>query len=105
MVTLKELAAKAFEINRLHNRQTVNPEDWEQPFVLPAMAAYVHSEISEAFDGFVDDNRTAFIGGLTDAIICCLSLLHGMGVDPDVTVNAKLELLCNQGPQLRRKRL
>ena len=93
MNSLKELADEAYEINRANGWQIVGPDDWRNSdFSIPGVLMGVQSELTEAYEGYRDDSRTKFAGGLGDVVIRILAISKGMGIDIEAVISAKLEL-------------
>lgn len=58
---------------------------------LLAATAMIHSEASEATEAVRNNDRANFEEEIGDTIIRCLDVAHGLGIDIDRVVKAKLE--------------
>jgi NTP pyrophosphatase (non-canonical NTP hydrolase) len=87
---LHDLGAEIVAINAANGWDVVKPEDWTEPYKVPAYIALATSEASEALEGFRHGNRANFEEELADTLIRVLDLSHGLGVDIGAAVMAKL---------------
>jgi NTP pyrophosphatase (non-canonical NTP hydrolase) len=96
---LAELGKTILEINRGNGWNVMTPEDWPEQseadplkkYRIPASIALVHSELSEALEGFRKLDRANFAEELADVLIRTLDLACGLGIDIDAEVKNKLE--------------
>lgn len=96
-MSLNELAATINEINVANGWKIATPETWEDERHLPALLCLVHSEISEALEGFRHGDRENVAEELADALIRILDIAGGLGIDMDREVHAKLEVNRHRG--------
>ena len=88
---LNDLGQEIIEINRENGWNVTTPEDWKQPYKIPAVLALIHSEVSEALEGFRHDDAPNFAEELADVLIRVLDCSAGLGIDMDAAVAEKLE--------------
>ena len=89
---LNELANEIVEINRANGWNVTKPEDWEnETYKIPALIALIQSEVSEALEGFRQNDKENFREELADTLIRVLDCAGGLGLDMDEAVRAKLE--------------
>lgn len=78
MKPFNELAKEINEINRNNGWEVLTPADWESEEHIPAILALIHSEISEALEGFRKNDKENFVEELADVVIRCLDCLGGL---------------------------
>lgn len=88
---MNELGREINDINRANGWAVVQPEQWEDPYKIPAILALITSETSEALEAFRKDDRKNFAEECADQIIRILDLTAGLGIDIDAEVRRKLE--------------
>jgi NTP pyrophosphatase (non-canonical NTP hydrolase) len=88
---LKALGAKIIEINTANGWNQTTPENWEDPYKIPAALALVHTEVSEATEAFRHNDKENFAEECADIVIRVLDLTEGLGIDIEVAITAKLE--------------
>lgn len=88
--TLNELAYEINEINRANGWEVLRPEEWDDPRRVPAIIALIHSEASEALEGFRHRDKANFAEELADVLIRVLDCAGGLGIDLDDEVRKKL---------------
>jgi NTP pyrophosphatase (non-canonical NTP hydrolase) len=86
-----ELGKEINEINRANGWEVIKPEEWTDPHKVPCLLALIHSEASEALEGFRHDDKENFIEELADVIIRVLDCSAGLQMDIDSAIRAKLE--------------
>lgn len=84
------LAGEINEINRANGWEVLEPEQWSDPYKIPALLALIHSEVSEALEGFRHNDKVNFEEELADVLIRTLDLAGGLGMDIDAAVLEKL---------------
>ena len=90
---LNELAREVIDVNRANGWEVLQPDDWsDQPYKVPAFLALIHSEVSEALEGYRHCDRENFAEELADVVIRVLDCASGLGIDMDAEVRAKLGL-------------
>lgn len=87
---LERYGAKIREINLANGWEVLNPEDWDDPYRVPASLSLLHSEVSEALEGFRNHDKENFDEELADIFIRLLDLSHNMDVDLESEINKKL---------------
>lgn len=87
---LQELAKEIREINEANGWKPVNGSDWADPHKVPAILALIHSEVSEALEGWRHDDKANVQEELADVLIRTLDLAGGICEDFDAVVEAKL---------------
>lgn len=87
---LNELATEINEINRANGWEVLTPEEWDDPRRIPTVIALIHSEVSEALEGFRVGDRANVAEELADVLIRVLDASGGLGIDMDAEVRAKL---------------
>lgn len=87
---LNELAKEINEINRANGWEVLTPEDWDDPRRIPTVIALIHSEASEALEGFRVGDHENVAEELADVLIRVLDASGGLGIDMDTEVRAKL---------------
>ena len=88
LVTLGE------EITRINQSKGWNltiPENWEDPYKIPAVLMLIVSEVSEALEAFRKDDKENFREELADVAIRLLDLCTGLKIDIDSEIQLKLE--------------
>lgn len=88
---LKKLGDEINEINSRNGWNVLTPQDWEDRHRIPTVLALIHSEVSEALEGFRKGDRDNVAEELADVLIRTLDAANGLGVDLDRVVAAKLE--------------
>lgn len=91
MPDLNNLGLQINEINRANGWAVVKPDEWENPYKVPAMLALITSETSEALEAFRKNDHDNFAEECADQIIRILDMTAGLGIDIDAAVRAKLE--------------
>ncbi len=89
--TMMALSDEIAVINREKGWTRPGPEDWADNHMIPAKLALIHSEVSEALEAFREDSQEGFEEELADIIIRTIDLAHGMGINIDYRVRAKIE--------------
>lgn len=105
MATLNELAAEINEINRANGWNVLTPEAWADPYHIPAVLALIHSEVSEALEGFRHEDWENVAEEIADVVIRCLDMAGGLGIDLDAEVGAKLDKNRGRGHKHGGKRI
>lgn len=91
-MNLNELGKEIIEINTANDWKVTKPSDWsENEYKIPAILALIHSEASEALEGFRHDDKANFAEELADILIRVLDCASGLEIDMDATVRSKLE--------------
>lgn len=88
---LEELGEIVLEVNKANGWKVLSPPDWDDPYRIPTCIALLHSEVSEALEGFRNGDQANFREELADVQIRLLDLSCGLGIDLDREVMAKLE--------------
>lgn len=91
------LAQEVVKINTANGWNVTKPEDWKEPYKIPAILALITSEISEALEDFRKDQKEHFAEEIADVVIRVLDLCGGMGIDLDSEISKKLEINKNRG--------
>lgn len=89
--TLNELAREINEINRANGWNVLTPDAWDDPHHIPTVLALIHSEVSEALEGFRAGDRENVAEELADVLIRVLDVAGGLQIDLDTEVRMKLE--------------
>ena len=87
---LADIGREINKINRGNGWQVLEPDQWTDPYKIPAVLALVHTEVSEAVEAFRNDDRANFEEELADVLIRVLDIVGGLGIDIDHAVLAKL---------------
>jgi len=90
MPTLNELAAEINVINRANGWNVLTPTAWNEEHRIPTSLALIHSEVSEALEGFRKGDQANVAEELADVLIRVLDVAGGLGFDMDAEVAAKL---------------
>lgn len=90
MAGLNDLGAEIHEVNEANGWNCPKPSDWDDPNRIPTFLCLIHSEVSEALEGFRIDDRENVAEELTDVLIRVLDLAFGLGIDMDEEVRLKL---------------
>jgi NTP pyrophosphatase (non-canonical NTP hydrolase) len=89
---LNDLATEVIEINKANGWRVTQPHEWfDDPYKIPAILALIHSEVSEALEGFRHDDKENFAEELADIVIRVLDLAGGLGIDLDREIHVKME--------------
>lgn len=91
MPELNKLGQEINEINRANGWAVVQPDEWENPYKIPAILALITSETSEALEAFRLNDHANFAEECADQLIRILDLTAGLSIDIDAAVRAKLE--------------
>ena len=78
-------------INIANGWKVLNLKDWNDPYRIPTSLALLTSEVSEALEGFRNNDFTNFKEECADIFIRLLDLTHNMQIDLDDEVSKKLE--------------
>lgn len=90
--SLNSLAKEIVEINKSNGWNVAKPADWDDNvYKIPAILALIHSEVSEALEGFRKNDFENFKEELADIIIRCLDCTGGMDIDIGEEISKKLE--------------
>ena len=92
-----EPAQEIVRINTANGWNVTKPEDWKQPYKIPAILALITSEVSEALEDFRKDDKEHFAEEIADVLIRVLDLTGGMGIDIDAEISKKLEINKKRG--------
>lgn len=88
---LAEIAADINAVNRANGWRIPAMDTWDDDYHFPALLALVHSEVSEALEGFRKGDRANVAEELADTVIRILSITDGMGIDIEAEIEKKLE--------------
>ncbi len=89
---LNTLAVEIIKINTANGWRVTQPHEWSNdPYKIPGVLALIHSEVSEALEGYRLDDRENFAEELADVIIRVLDLTSGLGIDIDHEVQMKMQ--------------
>src|SRR3990167_4399664 len=88
---LNELSKEIIKVNTSNGWNITKPEDWNDTYKIPGVLALIHSEVSEALEGFRHNDVGNFEEEIADTIIRCLDLCAGLNIDIDKAVADKLE--------------
>ncbi len=94
---LEALAHEIRHVNLTNGWRVPCPEDWDDPNRIPTFLCLIHSEVSEALEGFRVGDRANVAEELADTFIRVLDLAHGLGIDLTTEVFEKLEKNRNRG--------
>ena len=90
-MSLNELAKEINNINRANGWNVVSPTSWGEPYHIPSTLALIHSEVSEALEGFRHGDQENVAEELADTLIRVLDLMGGLELDIDSEVRKKLD--------------
>ena len=103
---LNDLGRSIVVINRGNGWNVCVPADWSnERYKIPAVLALIHSEVSEALEGFRCGDKENFTEELADVLVRVLDCASGLGLDMDEAVRAKLEKNKGRGFRHRGKRV
>jgi NTP pyrophosphatase (non-canonical NTP hydrolase) len=102
---LKALGQEIIAINAANGWNVATPDDWNDSYKLPGVLALIHSEVSEALEGFRRGDKANFEEELADVLIRVLDCATGLGLDLDTAVAAKLEKNRHRGFRHGNKRM
>lgn len=88
---LNDLADEINEINRANGWNVLTPDAWEDDYRIPAVLALIHSEVSEALEGFRHNDRENVAEEMADILIRVLDASGGLRIDLEEAVRRKLE--------------
>lgn len=74
MIDLQQLSTEIRTINQANGWVLVQESDWEHPYKIPAVLSLIHSEVSEALEGFRKNDKTNFSEELADIINTLISI-------------------------------
>ena len=94
---LTELAAEIRIVNEDNGWKVPEHGDWLIANRIPMFLALIHSEVSEALEGFRRSDRANVAEELADVLIRVLDLAHGLGIDMDAEVENKLRINRERG--------
>lgn len=94
---LNELGKKIIEINTANGWICTKPDNWNEPYKIPAVLALITSETSEALEAFRKDDIENFAEECADQIIRILDMTAGLGIDIDAAIAEKLEINKQRG--------
>lgn len=102
---LRALGLEINAVNSANGWKVCTPADWHDPHKIPAMLALIHSEISEALEGFRHNDRENFQEEMADSLIRLLDCATGLGLNLDTAVREKIEKNKQRGLHHGGKRL
>lgn len=102
---LNDLANAINYINRANGWKLLTPESWADDYHIPAMLALVHSEVSEALEGFRKGDKENVAEELADVLIRVLDAAGGLGIDIDAEVRVKMAKNATRGHKHGGKRV
>jgi len=91
MKGINELGREINEINKANGWKVAEPTDWALEYKIPALLALVHSEVSEALEGFRGLDYDNFCEELADVMIRTMDLASGLGIDLESEIRKKME--------------
>ena len=77
--------------NQANGWRVPTTDDWTDPNRIPTFLCLIHSEVSEALEGFRAGDRENVAEELADVLIRVLDLAIGLGIDMDNEVWNKIE--------------
>lgn len=87
---LNRLAVEINQINRANGWEVLQPHEWDDPRRIPTVIALIHSEASEALEGFRNGDHANVAEEFADILIRVLDATGGLGIDIDEEVRKKL---------------
>jgi len=94
---LMALASMIRQMNLANGWEVPQLEDWNNLRRIPTFLCLIHSEVSEALEGFRHGDKENVAEELADALIRVLDLAVGLGIDLDTEVRDKLEINKKRG--------
>lgn len=88
---MNDLAKEINEINRKNGWNVLTPKDWGEDYKVPTVLALITSEVSEALEGFRNNDKENFKEELADIIIRVLDCSGGLNIDIEKEIENKLE--------------
>ncbi len=88
---LNQLGKDIIQINTANGFNVTTPEDWDDPYKIPAVLMLVTTEVAEATEGFRHNDKENFAEECADVVIRMLDLTAGLGIDIEAAIAAKLE--------------
>lgn len=88
---LNSLADEIRSINKANGWNVIQPENYLDTHRIPAILALIHSEVSEALEGWRKRDDANFREELADILIRLLDLSGGLSIDLAAEVAKKLE--------------
>lgn len=90
--TFDGIASKVVEINTANGWDCLKPNEWDNPYKIPAIIGLIHSELSEALEAFRKDDKENFKEEMADVFIRLMDTMKGLEIDDFYSVVAlKLE--------------
>ncbi len=90
-MSLNQLASDIRDVNRVNGWKPFEPCDWKDQHKIPAILALIHSEASEALEGFRVDDKENFVEELADIVIRVLDCAGGIHEDFESVIHDKIE--------------
>lgn len=87
---LNELSEIIIEVNRNNGWNCTIPNDWKDPYKIPAVLALVGTEVSEAVEAFRHDDMENFTEELADVIIRVLDCAAGLQLNIEEAIKNKI---------------
>ena len=87
---LNAMATEVREINVANGWEVPCKEDWDRPNRIPTLLALMHSEVSEALEGFRAGDRENVAEEMADVVIRVLDFTGGLGIDLDKEIADKM---------------
>ena len=94
-IIFRDLGAEIISINKSNGWNVTTPDAWpdgdrDKSYRLGSILMLIVSEAAEALEAVRHNDRANFEEELADTLIRVLDLSHGLGIDMDAVVAAKL---------------
>jgi len=89
---IQKVSMRIHEINARHGWNDITKKDWKNKYKIPTKLALIMSEVSEALEGFRNDDIGNFSEELADIVIRTLHLAYMLDINMSGEIDDKCRI-------------